>query len=110
MAEDRRIREAARALDADSFEVSLSSTPFEALTSAQVGFEVAVIELRLNGFSVARELRENPKTAGARIVMLPDRAHDEWLCRQAGADFVIVKPLPDTSTLERAITSILAKS
>jgi hypothetical protein len=42
------------------------------------------------------------------LVMLCDRPHDRWLCHQAGAQQVIVKPLPDPMALLLALDAVLA--
>jgi len=62
-----------------------------------------IAELSLEGFAFAKDLRDRPYGDSIAIILLCDREQDRWLCKQAGADEVIVKPLPDTSTLLRAV-------
>lgn len=102
LSDDRKIREAARALPA-RFETSFSQDRLEALLAIENGGDIAVIELDLGGFGVAKEIRERTPNRHVRIVMICSRPHDRWLCRQAGADEVLVKPLRDTSLLTRAV-------
>jgi DNA-binding response OmpR family regulator len=107
LATDERVREAALALP-PPFEVTLHSTKLEALRSIGIhGCDIAVAELELGGFDFARDLRGHPKGEQIRVVMLCDRPHDRWVSFQGGADEVVVKPLPDTTSLLRAIESAL---
>lgn len=105
---DERVRQAARGLVSSRTEVSFSEDASDAPQGA-AGCDVAVIDLQLGGFSVVRELRALATTENIRVVMLCDRPHDRWLCMQAGADQVIVKPLPDTTTLSNAILTALSR-
>lgn len=65
--------------------------------------DVAIIDLEENGFALGRDIRDSSWGRDIPIVMLCDRPHDVWLCRQAGADEVLVKPLKDTSELAEAL-------
>lgn len=108
LAHDERLRQAARSLSPKRFEVSYSSNRAEALSViSDMGCDLAIIELEGGGFGVARDLRADPRTKDARVVMVCDRPHDRWLCLQAGADEVLVKPLQDVMTLMKAIDSVL---
>lgn len=112
ISDDERVTRAARSLP-DGYEVTISRNREQAFESIEKqGCDVAVLELEGGGFATAKDLRANEKTRHARIVMLCDRPHDRWLCYQAGADEVIVKPLFDVSTLTNAIVSVqkLAKT
>lgn len=112
MSDDERVRSAARSLPSERFAVSLHDGTGAALRAiAREGAEVVVVELQLGqsgGFAFARDLAGDPATSAVRVVMLCDRPHDRWLSRQAGAHAVVVKPLPDTSTLAEAIEEALA--
>lgn len=112
VSDDERVTRAARSLP-DEYEVTISPYREQALaTIEKQGCDVAVLELEGGGFATAKDLRANKETRHARIVMLCDRPHDRWLCYQAGADEVIVKPLLDVLTLTNAIKSVqkLAKT
>lgn len=105
------MRAAGVSLPSDRFSVMLHTDPLEALASMrQQGVDVAVLELQLGdygGFAVARDLDGFPSTRDVRLVMICERPHDRWLCREAGADAVLVKPLSDPSALAEAIDSAL---
>lgn len=105
---DARILQAARALPEGRFEVRVSAVPRDAERVVQAAhFDVAVIDLHPGGFSLARLLREDPVSATTRIVMLCERAQDVWLCRQAGASEVLIKPLTDPTILTEAVDKVL---
>ena len=87
-----------------SYSVAFSTDKWEALRAIETGAEIAVIELDLGGFGITRDIRERTNDRHVRIVMLCSRPHDRWLCKQAGADQVLIKPLGDTSVLTNAIT------
>lgn len=102
LSDDRKIREATGGLPA-RFVTTFSEDRLEALRAIENEVDIAVIELDLGGFGIAKEVRERTPNRRVRIVMICSRPHDRWLCRQAGADEVLVKPLRDTSLLTRAI-------
>lgn len=107
ISEDDRVIQAARALP-PRFEVTISSSRDRALAAIELeGCDLAVIELEGGGFGTAKDLRARDETRDARVVMLCDRAHDRWLCMQAGADEVIIKPLADVTTLIEAVERAL---
>lgn len=97
LSNDPRVIGSARALG----ETVVFSDPALAVERV-AGTDLAVIELELGGFSAVRELRADPSTRDVRVVMLCVREADRWLCRQAGADQVLVKPLEDPSRLIEA--------
>lgn len=102
LSEDPRVLDAARALPA-RFDTSFSDNRLEALRIIEEGADIAVICLDLGGFGIAKEVRDATPDRPLRIVMLCSRPHDRWLCREAGADEVLIKPLRDTSLLARAV-------
>ncbi|HEU5001941.1 MAG TPA: response regulator [Actinomycetota bacterium] len=108
---DARVLQAAHSLPQDRFEVGYARSSQEALAVArQDPPEVAVLELRsgdFGGFALAKELRDIPGMPPFKLVMTCDRPHDRWLCRQAGAESVLVKPLSDPSALLEALDSVL---
>lgn len=108
---DGRVIEAGRSLPADQFEVTFARTAQEALVAVMANPpEVVVIELfdgDFGGFALSKQLRDIPEMPPFDVVMLCDRPHDRWLCRQAGAAAVIVKPIDDPSELLDALDSIL---
>jgi CheY-like chemotaxis protein len=83
--------------------VSFSTDKFQGIEEISSHADVAVIELDLGGFGVTKEVRERTPDRHVRLVLVCSRAHDRWLCKQAGADDVVVKPLSDVSQLSRAI-------
>ena len=109
--DDERILQAGRDLPPERFEVTFSATAEDALSAAMQSHpEVAVMELHIGdhgGFSLAREFRDIPGMPEFRLIMLCDRPHDRWLCRQAGAEQVIVKPMADPSELLQALDAVL---
>jgi CheY-like chemotaxis protein len=110
LALDERIREAARALDPSRFTVAFSSNRAEAIAAVDSARpDIVVIDLVLGGFDVARDLRARPHL-DVKLVMFCDRPHDKWLCRQAGAQEVIVKPLADLDSLLQAVESAMKTS
>jgi CheY-like chemotaxis protein len=100
---DERIREAAGALPS-RYSATFSSDKWQALKDIAHNANVAVIELDLGGFGVTKEIRERTRDRHVRVIMLCSRPHDRWLCKQAGADEVLVKPLSDVSLLVNAVT------
>jgi DNA-binding response OmpR family regulator len=111
VSEDQRVIEAGKALPADRFVVTFVATAQEALAEAMNNRpEVAVLELHVGdfgGFALAKELRDLPEMTPFALIMLCDRPHDRWLCRQAGAAAVIVKPVADPTELLSALDSVL---
>ena len=109
---DEKVRQAARSLPQDRFDVSISSGAQEALSwMLQNTAEIAVLELQVGdygGFALAKGLHNLPGLGKLPLVMLCDRPHDRWLCKQAGAAQVLVKPLPDPSILLDALDAVLA--
>lgn len=109
---DERVRQAARSLPPDRFDVSFSGSAQEALAWVmQNPPEVAVMELHIGdygGFALAKDFRNLPSLANLPLVMLCERPHDRWLCHQAGAAQVLVKPLSDPSILLDALEAALA--
>ena len=110
--DDDRIREAARSLPPARFAVSYSATAPSAIDEVRrTKPSIAVLELRVGdygGFALAKDLRALPSMADLALVMLCDRPHDRWICRQAGARAVIVKPLSDPMALLDAVETALA--
>lgn len=103
---DGRTRQAARSLPAERFRVAFSEDMNQMLEGLQTqACDVAVIDLSLNGFAMAKDLRASTETGSSKIVMLCERQHDVWLCRQAGADQVLIKPLDDPSVLIDAVSA-----
>lgn len=110
--DDDRIREAARSLPAARYVVTYSETAPDAIDEVRkTRPAAAVLELRVGdygGFALAKDLRALPSMADLPLVMLCDRPHDRWICRQAGAREVIVKPLSDPMALLDAVETALA--
>ena len=110
--DDDRIRQAARSLPAARYVVTYSETAPEAIDEVRKSKPaIAVLELRVGdygGFALAKDLHALPSMGNLPLVMLCDRPHDRWLCRQAGAQEVIVKPLPDPLALLLALDAVLA--
>jgi DNA-binding response OmpR family regulator len=106
LAEDLRLREAARALP-NPFEASFSVSRGEALEAVKSGAEIAIIDLDCGGFGVSRDIRDTVRGREVRILMICSRPEDRWLCRQAGADDVLVKPILDPSVLTNATQRLM---
>lgn len=105
---DTQIHGAARALSEGRFEFHVSANTRDARRAVQTThFDVAVIDLHPGGFSLARFLQESPTSAATRILMLCERTQDVWLCHQAGAVQVLVKPLTDPTALTDAVERAL---
>jgi len=109
--DDDRVREAGRSLPPTRFDVTYSSTASDAIHQVRASKpSVAVLELRVGdygGFALAKDLHALPSMEELPLVMLCDRPHDRWLCHQAGALAVIVKPLPDPMALLEALDTAL---
>ncbi len=104
--DDDRIREAARSLPAARYVVTYSATAPDAIDEVRkTRPAVAVL-----GFALAKDIHALPSMGNLPLVMLCDRPHDRWLCHQAGAQQVIVKPLPDPMALLLALDAVLAPS
>jgi len=112
--DDDRVRQAGESLPARRFVVTYSSTAQDALAEVRrTRPAVAVLELQMGdygGFALAKDLRALPSMSDLPLVMLCDRPHDRWLCRQAGAAEVIVKPMPDPTVLLDAVDAALPAS
>ncbi len=105
---DTQIHQAALALPEGRFEIQLSTNTRDAERAVKAAnFDVAVIDLHPGGFSLARLLQENPISASTRILMLCERSQDVWLCHQAGAAQVLIKPLTDPTVLTEAVDKVL---
>ena len=112
--DDDRVRQAGESPPVRRFVVTYSSTAEDALAEVRrTRPSVAVLELRVGdygGFALAKDLRALPSMSDLPLVMLCDRPHDRWLCRQAGAAEVIVKPMPDPTVLLDALDAALPAS
>ncbi len=105
---DTQIHQAALALPEGRFEIHVSANTRDAQRAVQTThFDVAVIDLHPGGFSLARLLQESPTSAVTRILMLCERTQDVWLCQQAGAAQVLIKPLTDPTALTEAVDRVL---
>lgn len=106
LSDDPRVRDSARSLP-PNFEVTYSVDKWEALRAISESARVGVIELDLGGFGIATEVRQRvPDRNRLSIVMLCSRPHDRWMCLQAGADEVLIKPLNDTDALRKSILKL----
>lgn len=101
---DPRVLKAAGSLAQLGCRVTYAEARLGAAHAAR-GSDLAVIDLETGGFSVAKDLKAaSPSTV---IVMLYGRPHDRWLCKQAGADVVLGKPLTDLQGFTETITRSL---
>lgn len=74
--------------------------------------DAALIDLltgNAGGYSVSRDMLDDPRLADVPIVMLIERAQDMWLARQARADVIRIKPV-ETSDLVADVMGLLAVS
>jgi CheY-like chemotaxis protein len=110
--DDDRVRQAARSLPAARYAVTYSETAPDAIDEVRkTKPAAAVLELRVGdygGFALAKDLHALPSMGDLPLVMLCDRPDDRWICYQAGARQVIVKPLPDPMVLLVALDAALA--
>lgn len=104
---DPRVLGAAEALPADRFHVSSYSEMLELLQASRGGCDIAMLDLALAGFATAKDLRAMEGGEKILVVMFCERDQDRWVCLQSGADAVVTKPLPDTSTLRTAIEAAM---
>jgi len=101
-------------------ERTLTTTGYRVLTASdgQTGLESAlalqprliildVMMPRMNGYSTARALKQNPATAGIPILMVTTKQEpaDQFWSTQAGADAFLAKPV-DIAELIRVVGSL----
>jgi hypothetical protein len=67
------------------------------------------ISSRAGAFALARDLRFGSKPFPGAIVILLDRAHDEWLARWSGADAWFVKPVDPFALADTALELLQAR-
>jgi CheY-like chemotaxis protein len=112
--DDDRVRQAGESLPSRRFVVTYSANAEDALAQVRRTHpSVAVLDLRVGdygGFALAKDVRALPSMSDLPLVMLCERPHDRWLCRQAGASEVIVKPMPDPTVLLDAVDAALPAS
>jgi len=92
LSRDPKVQKAAGSLEQRGCAITYAPKPLGAARAAR-GCDVAVIDLDRGGYSVAKDIKAS--TPDTKVVMLCDRSHDRWLCMQAGADIVFIKPLQD---------------
>ena len=85
-----------------------------AAKAAETQPDLALLDINLpcqDGFSLCRQLRESPQTAGLPIIMLTSRASDfdELLGLRVGADDYVTKPFNPQVLLAR-IQNLLART
>ncbi|MFN2611637.1 MAG: hypothetical protein ABR507_12345 [Actinomycetota bacterium] len=108
MSTDEKIVEAAGSISPHIYEVELSSDMSATLTAMdRRSLDAAVLDLSDGGFSTAKELRLRPDGDRVGLVLICERTQDRWVCLQAGADEVILKPLADPSALTSIIQSAI---
>lgn len=63
---------------------------------------------RMDGYEMCRRLREDPKTAGAAVVMLSagDPGRSEASAREAGADRFMRKPYEQTELMRVVLSAV----
>lgn len=106
LSDDERIRQSALTLPSN-YSVELFDQPLAALAAIELDGDIAIIELGLGGYGITHDIRERAGRE-VKVVMICSRPQDRWLCRQAGADDVLVKPLRDPSVLTDAIDRLNA--
>lgn len=94
------------------FKVEMASDGEEGLKKAMKFVpDVVVLDLTMpkrDGLDVATDLRAEPKTSNAKIIMLTtrDSEFDQMVGKELGADKYLPKPF-DTQTLLEAVYSVL---
>ena len=94
-------------LGTEDFELFQACDGDEALDAARTHRpELILLDVnmpRKNGFEVCRLLKDDPETAGIRVVMLTARGNDADLAlgREAGADEYFVKPFSPVQLLDK---------
>jgi CheY-like chemotaxis protein/anti-sigma regulatory factor (Ser/Thr protein kinase) len=87
-------------LDARGHDVTMFLEPGPALCYArEQALDICILDIGLpgmDGYELARQLRANPRTAGATLIALTGygQPHDKVLSDAAGFDYHLVKPLP----------------
>ena len=79
--------------------------------AASSGFRLAIIDGRMpgmDGFELAKRIREDPQLAGAVIMMLTstDQSGDAARCRQLGIASYLVKPIRKSELLSAILTTL----
>lgn len=107
-------RTARRRLQAAGYEVTTAPDGLTALDAMERQIPDAVVldvmMPNLNGFQVCRRIREEPRYAQVKVVMLTARtsAADRFWGEQAGADWFLGKPL-DPAALADVLARLLAE-
>lgn len=78
---------------------------WKTLPDAVIADEIAS---RAGAFALAHELRGAPEPFRGRIVILLDRAQDDWLAKWSGADAWFVKPV-DPFALSQKLRDLMAE-
>ena len=77
------------------------------LTLAPLAVIVDLRSGRAGGFSLAKDMSQTARLARIPVIVLLEREQDRWLAMQAGASFVLRKPL-NSNELWQAVSSVLA--
>ena len=84
----------------------------QGLASAQTQTpSLVIVDLQsgsAGGFSLSRDMRDDPALSRVPIFMLLDRSDDAWLAKQSGADSWATKPV-DGHQLVRDGLALLAR-
>jgi DNA-binding response OmpR family regulator len=68
--------------------------------------DVAIVDIHTGsagGYGLARDMSQEPRLSKVPVLMLIERAQDDWLARQAGAVLIRVKPVSSTDLVREAL-------
>ena len=102
------LRSLSYVLRKDGYEVFEARSGLEALEAVRTEVPdlvfLAVMIPEVNGFEVCRQIRQDPKLSGVRVVMLTARGQDSDRGKACGADLYMTKPFSLAELAEELIS------